>query len=172
MAADPSSRPTTTGEREIRVAGTIARLIVGAIFVGSVIPGHMRAFHPLPWILGLVVFPGLALGSQWLRVRYTSSRLQATGPVAQLLNIAVFFALYLTFLYAPSWTFTSDAALLFYGTSMLLAAARGYAGCEVLTISNWVLGRNDQIGCLLFGPLDAIEARRHRDRTGAAKGPL
>src|SRR6266481_454119 len=147
MAADPSSR-LTMGKREIRVAGTIARLVVGGIFLCSVVAGHMRAFHPLPWIVGLVVFPGLALGAQWLRVRHTPSRLRATGPVAQCLNIAVFFALYLTFLYAPALTFTSDAALLFYGTSMLLAAARGYAGCEVLAISNWVLGRNDQIGCL------------------------
>jgi hypothetical protein len=29
---------------------------------------------------------------------------------------------------------------------MLLAAARGYAGCEVLAVSNWLLHRDDQVG--------------------------
>ena len=42
---------------------------------------------------------------------------------------------------------------------MLVAAARGYAGCEVLAVSNWLLMRNDQIGCALFWPIDALEAR-------------
>ena len=57
---------------------------------------------------------------------------------------------------------TSDAALLFYGASMLLAALRGYAGCEVLAVSNWLLGRDDQVGCLLFWPIDHAERRRAR----------
>jgi hypothetical protein len=53
----------------------------------------------------------------------------------------------------------SDAALLFYGASMLVAATRGYAGCEVLAVSNWLLRRDDQIGCAPFWPVDAWEAR-------------
>jgi hypothetical protein len=47
----------------------------------------------------------------------------------------------------------------FYGTSMLLAALRGYAGCEVLAASNWLLGRDDQVGCLVFSPIDHLERR-------------
>lgn len=65
--------------------------------------------------------------------------------------------IYLTPDYAPALSPTSDAALLFYGVSMLLAALRGYAGCEVLAMSNWLLRRDDQIGCLLFGPVDHLE---------------
>jgi hypothetical protein len=68
------------------------------------------------------------------------------------INIGVFFALWLTPDYAPALSVTSDAALLFYGASMLLAAARGYAGCEVLALSNWLLRREDQIGCPVFAP--------------------
>lgn len=41
---------------------------------------------------------------------------------------------------------------------MLLAAVRGYAGCEVLAVSNWLLRRDDQVGCAPFGPIDAVEA--------------
>jgi hypothetical protein len=79
--------------------------------------------------------------------------LRATGPVAHALNVAVFVVLYLL---EP----TSDAALLFYGVSMWLAAARGYAGCEVLAVSNWLLRRDDQIGCAVFWPIDQLEQHR------------
>ena len=74
----------------------------------------------------------------------------------------VFFALFLTPWYAPPLSFTSDAALVFYGGSMLLAAVRGYAGCEVLAISNWALHRDDQVGCLVLSPVDHLERRWHR----------
>lgn len=72
----------------------------------------------------------------------------------------MFLALYLTTWYAPSLEVTSDAALLFYGASMLVAAVRGTAGCEVLAVSNWLLHRDDQIGCALFWPIDHTEASR------------
>ena len=34
-----------------------------------------------------------------------------------------------------------------------------YAGCESLAIPNWLLRRDDQVGCIVFWPLDAVEAR-------------
>jgi len=51
---------------------------------------------------------------------------------------------------------------------MLVAAVRGYAGCEVLAVSNWVLRRDDQIGCMLFWPPDTAES----DRQHAVKDDL
>ena len=145
---------------------------VGVLLVGSVAEGHASGdFHPWPWVLGLVGFPTVVLGWQRWRAGRHPGRLEATGPVAHLVNIAVFLALYLTPSYAPALSVTSDAALLFYGTSMLVAAARGYAGCEVLAVSNWVLRRDDQIGCMVFGPVDSAEhsqqpAMPHRSSTG------
>ena len=47
----------------------------------------------------------------------------------------------------------------FIGVSMLLAAARGDGGCEVLAFPNAITGRRDRIGCILFTPIDAAEAR-------------
>ena len=144
--------------RAIGPIGTVARVAVGVGLVGSVIEGHISGtFHPWPWLLGLVGLPLVVLvWHRWWDQRHPS-RLDATGPVAHLANIAVFLALYLTTWYAPALSVTSDAALLFYGVSMLLAAARGYAGCEVLALSNWLLRRDDQIGCMVFGPVDAVE---------------
>lgn len=40
---------------------------------------------------------------------------------------------------------------------VLLAALRGYAGCEVLAVSNWLLRRADQVGCVVFAPVDLAE---------------
>ncbi len=157
---------TGSGQRRIGAAGTAARVAVGLLMVGSVIEGHLSAdFHPGSWVLGLVGFPLLVLVWQRTRARRHPARLHATGPVAHVVNIAVFGALYFTTWYAPAPSVTSDAALLFYGTSMLLAAARGYAGCEVLAISNWLLRRDDQIGCLVFWPVDT--AQRTRQQTVA-----
>lgn len=43
-----------------------------------------------------------------------------------------------------------------------LCSAGGYGGCEALAFYNLLTGRRDQIGCLLFTPIDAAEARHHR----------
>jgi hypothetical protein len=140
--------------RQIGPVGTTARILVGTLLVGTVTWGHLaRGFHPSAWVLGLLGFPAVVVVLQWLRARRTPTRLEATGPVGHALNLALFLALYLL---EP----TSDAALLFYGASMWLAALWGYAGCEVLASSNWLLGRDDQVGCAVFWPIDQLEHRR------------
>ena len=154
MAVTQHSNQTTDRRRGIGPVGTAARLLVGALLLGSVVHGHLaRGFHVSSWALGLMGLPALVLALQWLRARRTPTRLEATGPVSHALNLAVFLVLYLM-------EASSDAALIFYGTSMLLAALRGYAGCEVLAVSNWLLGRDDQIGCAAFWPVDYLERRR------------
>jgi len=59
----------------------------------------------------------------------------------------------------------------FLGASMLLAAARGDAGCEVLAVPNAITGRNDQIGCIIFTPIDKAEAHRRAHRHPATQMP-
>jgi hypothetical protein len=158
----------TMRKREIGAVGTSARVIVGLILVtlgvlgGRVVVsnGHVQSgFDPVSLALGLLAFPGVVLAWQWLRARNAPARLVATGSIATGLNMLVFLALVLTPLYASPLAFTSAAALVFYGASMLFAAARGYGGCEVLAVSNWLLRREDQVGCLVFSPLDHLEGR-------------
>ena len=144
--------------------------------VGSVVLGHVRGdFDPLPFVLGLVLFPSVVLGWQGWRARRNPERLVATGPVGHVLTVVVFLALYFTWWYAPALSALSDAALLFYGTSMLAAVAKGYGGCEVLAISNWILRRDDQVGCMLFAPVDRGEHQWRRygeagERCAASSG--
>jgi hypothetical protein len=147
--------------RQITTAGTVARLIVGVVFIGIVVVrAAIEGFSPGAWVLGLLGFPVLLLTWQWLRARVNPRPFIAIGPVPHVLNVVVFFVLFLTPWYFDPLSVTSDAALLFYGASMLLAAARGYAGCEVLAVSNWLLRRDDQIGCLLFAPVDMLSEKR------------
>ena len=155
------------GRRRIGSGGTVARLVVGAVFLAPALGG---AFAPVEWVLGLVGYPAMLLLWQWIRTRRDPAPIRATGPAGFALNLAGFLALYLTPLYLPALTVTSDAALIFYGSSMLLAAARGYRGCELLAVSNWLLRRDDQIGCVIFSPVDHLERRLRRDRVSHPEG--
>lgn len=168
MADTGIDRTQSARSRQVGVIGTTARIVLGVALLAygltggqvMVIRGQVRTgFESLGVAIGLVAFPALLLAWQWLRARRTLTRLQATGPVGTALNMFVFLALFLTPWYARPLAFTSDAALIFYGASMLLAAVRGYGGCEVLALSNWVLGRDDQVGCLVLGPIDVLENR-------------
>jgi hypothetical protein len=169
-ATGPASRQgapaavASTG-RAIGVWGAAARILIGVVLVGSVLYGHAtRGWHPVAWLFGLIVFPAVVLAALWWRARRNRGPLRATQPLGHAINVAVFLALYLTWWYAPAVAVLSDAALIFYGASMLLAAARGYAGCEVLAVSNALLRRDDQIGCAPFWPIDAAETRPTRRR--------
>jgi hypothetical protein len=154
MTATQIDTHSSGRQRGIGPLGTTARVLVGGLLLASVTWGHLTGgFHPSAWLLGLVGFPALLVAGQWLRARRTPAPLRATGPAAHALNVTVFVLLYLL---EP----TSDAALLFYGASMWLAAVRGYAGCEVLAVSNWLLRRDDQVGCALFWPVDQLEHHR------------
>jgi len=63
--------------------------------------------------------------------------------------------------------YTGGGATIFYGTTMLIAAWRGQAGCEGTVVSNWLLGRDDQIGCPTFTPIDEVEAQLRRKQATA-----
>ncbi|HEV2027690.1 MAG TPA: hypothetical protein VGS16_04055 [Candidatus Dormibacteraeota bacterium] len=164
-----------TRRRHIGPIGTIARVVIGILLLGNglvggtvvISHGQLRTgLEPPGMLLGVIAFPAVLLAWQWLRARSSTTRFEATGPFGTAINMAVFFALVLTPWYAPAFAFTSDAALVFYGASMLLAAFRGYGGCEVLAISNWVLGRDDQVGCFVLSPVDNMETCLGRTSSG------
>ena len=140
-------------QRAIGTIGTIGRVMLGLFLILVPIWGPAWWGDGVQWheaVLGLVGFPAVMLALQFARLQYTTEQLQATNGLWFCLNFAVGAALF-------SISFTRDAAALFFGASLLLAAARGYAGCEVTAISNWLLRRDDQVGCVVFSPLDEVE---------------
>ncbi len=95
----------------------------------------------------------------WWRIRRDPAPFHDTSPLSFVLGVALPLALYFTWWYAPAFSVTSDAVLLFVGSSMVLAALRSYDGCEMLAFSNWMLHRTDQIACAVFTPIDSLEQR-------------
>ena len=160
-ARSRGNRPDHPRRRAIGWRGTVARLIAGLLLVGGVIrTQQMTGFDPAPWALGLAGFPAVLLAWQWLRASRNPGPVHATGLVGHAVCLAVGAALVLTPLYAPWLSVTRDATAVFYGASLLLAVARGYPGCEVLAVSNWVMRRDDQVGCVFFTPIDRLEQHR------------
>ncbi len=150
-----TSSTSANRERAIGIVGTAGRVLLGLGFLYLAFTDGGKPEWGLQWqgpLLGLVAFPTALLACQALRLRFTTTTLNATGPIGFAVNLCIGAVLYLI-------PFTRDAMLLFYGSSLLLAAARGYAGCESLAITNWLLRRDDQVGCVVFSPLDAVEAR-------------
>jgi hypothetical protein len=132
--------------RSIGPWGTAARVVVGtAMLVGAVILG----IGVLDAVLGLVAFPLVVVALVAIRGRYATS-VPLTGNVSYCITCAVGVA---AFLLVPV------AALLFYSSSMLVAAARGYGGCEIFAISNLLRRRDDEIACPVFHPIDLAERR-------------
>ncbi len=159
-----TSSTSASRERAIGLVGTIGRVLLGLAFIYLAVTDFGAPEWELAWqgpVLGLVVFPAVLLLFQAVRLRFTNETLNATGGLAFCLNLAVGAVLF-------SIPFTREAALIFYGASLLLAAARGYAGCESLAITNWVLRRDDQVGCVVFSPVDAVEARMTGGKTAVS----
>lgn len=126
--------------------GTASRILVGALFITLAI-----LWGPSAWdvALGMLLIPGAVTIAMLTRGRQ-NTHLRMYGPGGHLANCAIAAGLFAA---APV------AALLFYGISMLVAVTRGYAGCELLAISNLVTRRNDEIACPVFTPIDQLDAR-------------
>ena len=159
--------------RRIGAVGTAVRVLLGLAFLVFGAFGHATTttsgllvavdlehfnLNVAALVVGLVLLPALTVAFQWLRARRVDSRLDETGPAAAVINIVVTLGVVVVTVFVfPAISFIGFGAVLFYGASMLLAALRGYAGCEVLAVSNWLLRRDDQIGCMLLSPIDHLE---------------
>ena len=154
---------TTTGTRRIGSVGTSARVIVGLALLTYVAVDEHAGWRLVvaSWLLGSVGLPALAVAAQRWRAHRTPAPLQLTGPRGYGVNVVVFLVLFVPQWFVPGMFVLWAAAAVFFGASMLVAAVRGYAGCEMLAVSNWLLRRDDQIGCVVFTPVDQWE-RRHR----------
>jgi hypothetical protein len=144
-----TSRSTPVGA--IGPLGVGARIAVGVVFVAAALWWRDPTWADV--VVGLVVLPAAATAVLGWRARVRPDRLEAISPTAHCLNVVLFLPLF----FIPA---IAGGALLFYGASMFVAALRRRGGCEVTAVSNAVLGRDDQVGCVLFSPIDAVEAAR------------
>jgi hypothetical protein len=134
------------GSRRAVGWGTAARVVVGATLVVLAIAVWDAGWLDL--VIGLVALPLVATLLMWLRRRSAEPlRLGAAGHLVTLAHVAV------------TMSIVPDAAALFYGSMALVAGLHGNRGCEITAVANLVRGRDDQIGCPLFEPFDALDRR-------------
>jgi hypothetical protein len=139
--------------RAIGPIGTGLRLLGGLalLYIAGGAEGLWGwAVEPNDAVLGLLVFPGIMFFVALAARHYGIAALHYTGVLAHAVNIVLIVALI-------SNPYTGGGATIFYATAMLVAAWRGQPGCEGTAVSNWILGRDDQIGCPVFSPVDQAE---------------
>jgi hypothetical protein len=150
------------GRREIGPIGTAARLIgAGAAIT---LPTLLDEFSPWDLLVGLVGLPLVATaGFEVVRAAYEryvpggiSSQAGTCTSAACWLIAIVLAALIPLAVFTPV---TGTSLWIWIGASLVLAAVRGYGGCEILAFPNAVTGRRDQVGCIVFTPIDRAEAR-------------
>jgi hypothetical protein len=151
----------TKQRREIGPIGTVSRLVVGLFLLYIAFVDGPPLADGFEWglrwydvVVGAVALPAIMLGFGLAARGYAPGDVRFMGVPGTLLNGAVLVAL--------ANPYTGGGAALFYGATILIAATRGQAGCEGTVLSNWVLRRNDQIGCPAFTPIDLAEARFRR----------
>lgn len=162
--------------REIGPIGTAARVVGGLIAIG--LPIALGGFGRWDAAAALVALPLVATGAAaFVTSAYRRLAAEAlarrdaicSGAACWLVAIAIGAAVGVEILTPAS----GEVALwVWLGGSMLVAAARGFGGCEVLAIPNLITGRRYQIGCILDTPIDRVEARRagrRREVLGAVR---
>ncbi len=153
-------------DRQIGPFGTVARIAGGlaAIALPIALSG------PTWWDVGaaLLVLPLLALVAATTidaaYRRHEGDRPGSSEAAAWTRNLL---AIALVLGVGTALTFVSPvdgtAIWVFVGLSLFIAAFRGDGGCEVIAIPNALAGRRDPIGCVVYAPIDVVEARRqHR----------
>ena len=138
--------------RRIGTVGTASRVIVGiGLLYLALADGRSWGLTLRETVLGLVGFPAVMVALGLAARRFAGRPVQFMGPLGLAVNTGVIVALFVT-------DYTADAAALFYGITMFVAAWRAQPGCEATVLSNWILRRDDQIGCPTFAPIDELDA--------------
>jgi hypothetical protein len=171
-----TGRTSTSHARSIGPIGTASRIVGGLIAIS--LPIALGGFGWWDAAAALIALPLIAtavaalvteayghLDPEALEARHAI----CSPPACTLLGLVV--AAYVGLTFATPLN-GSVALWVWLGVSMLLAAARGYGGCEVLAIPNLITGRDEAIGCMIYTPIDRAEARRRaaRDRLGPSPG--
>src|SRR6266545_798842 len=158
-------RKTMHVNRRIGPIGTVTRLLAAAGLL------YLAFFDGTSWGLewydaavGLAVLPAAGLALGLTARRYASGPVRFMGSAGTTANCLLLVALGVN-------PYTAGGAALFYGATLLLATWRDQPGCEATVLSNVILGRDDQIGCPLFSPIDQAEARLNARRSAGGHQP-
>jgi hypothetical protein len=149
--------------RRIGPIGTTTRLAAAAgLLYLALFDGTRWGLEWYDAAVGLAILPAAVLAFGLGARRYASGSVRFTGSAGTTANCLIIVALALN-------PYSVGGAALFYGTTLIVAALRRQPGCEATVLSNWIFGRDDQVGCPVFSPIDEAESR-HAVRTAARNG--
>lgn len=158
-SGSPASAVTSRWRgRRIGPWGTAARAVAGVSLIawGVAVP-HEHPWLDLPGASSRAL--GLALGLVAVQAVLTLAVL-ARGRNAPRLHLGHGAACVVTLVFVIAAQFYPAAMLTAIGVPLLLLAALGTNGCELLAVPNLLLRRDDYLFCLPFSPIDAWEGRR------------
>lgn len=133
--------------------GRILRFLLGAWLAIAVWPFFQHAesnriLGAVLVVVGLTVFYAVV---HWLVSAYLPKINRWLGAFLAILPVLLVFVL--------GGVLGQVGAASFLAVSLLLAALRADAGCEVMAIPSLVFGKHTHLMCLLFSPLDWIEVK-------------
>ncbi len=133
--------------------GRILRFLLGAWLVTAVWHFYREAessriLGAVLVVVALTVFYALV---HWLVSSYLPTSNRWLGAFLAVLPV------FLVFVFGG--VLGQVGAASFLAASLLLAATRSDAGCEVMSIPSLVFGKHTHLMCLLFSPLDWVEAK-------------
>ena len=133
--------------------GRILRFLLGAWLVFDVRLFYLEAestriLSAVLVVVGLAVFYAAV---HWLVSTHLTKLNRWLGAFVAILPVLLVFVF--------GGVLGQVGAASFIGISLLLAAIRADAGCEVMSIPSLVFGRRTHLMCLLFSPLDWVEEK-------------
>jgi Family of unknown function (DUF6410) len=167
VGSRPGSVAAVAGQRDIGPVGTASRLAAGAAAVA--VPVVLAGFSWSDAAIALLALPVIAAlvapVISWIFGRLHRKRLRSPRLLSALQSVTLCVVMVVAndVVVAPTTLNGNVTLFVWLGASMLVAAVRGYGGCEILAIPNLIRGRRDQIDCMLYTAIDSAEAK-HRSR--------
>ena len=144
--------------------GRALRILIGLLLMIYVAPVYFRVPLRIS-VIALLLIIGLILVYCLIHV-FISRRIIGFGP-----GLGAFVAVGLL---VGLWVFSSPAlailgrgegelaAVTFLGISLLIAGWRAGPGCELMAIPDSLFGKDTNMPCLIFSPLDWLERKLRR----------
>jgi hypothetical protein len=154
--------------RRVGPLGTTARFVIGVLIVVLALTLDQPSRGVSWWdaAAAVIVLPLLTAGitvvvDAFYRRRAPAAAARARSPWSPAQIGAATIVIAMVIAVGTALTFLTPidrvAIFLFFGLSMVLAALRGYDGCEILALPNTILRRRDAIWCPLYTPIDSVE---------------
>jgi len=146
--------------------GRVLRILLGLVLMVYVAPVYFQV--PVPVAVGsLLLMLGL-IGVYSLIHIVVSRRIAPFGPcLGAVVALGLLVALYVAGASGSLILGRGEgelAAVTFLGVSLVVAGVRAVPGCELMAIPGVFFGKNTELACLIFSPLDRLERKLRSKR--------